>query len=155
MTTSTVAKINFAPREKQVVQGVADGQTVPEIALSLSIGAHTVAGYLKLAKLKIPGANSNPSIVAVSYATDSIPAPKLLDLTDLCLPGKQLDLVPLTAQGMRPKQMAGFLNRDIDVVRRDARDLMTNLQAKNPAHAVKRAWQYQLLTAEQVLAWYS
>ncbi|WP_327352752.1 hypothetical protein [Streptomyces sp. NBC_01304] len=158
--TSTVARVILAPRERQVLEGLADGSTLAAVALDLKVREGTAAGYLKLAKAKLYGMGDLAAALAVGYATEAITRPELLDPTALNLPEKQRDLVPLVAQGMRAVQMATKLNRPIGDVRRDGRDLMANLggtpdcpKIRNQAHLVTRAWQYQVLTADQVIAW--
>ncbi|MGW0844191.1 hypothetical protein ACWD26_29450 [Streptomyces sp. NPDC002787] len=151
--TTTLAKMRLAPREKQVVEGLADGSTLAEVALKLTIRDGTAAGYLKLAKRKLHGVSENSAALAVAYATGAIDEPESRDPEGLNLPEEQRDLLPLIAQGMSAFQMASELKRPVEVVRRDARELMANLQARNPAHTITRAWQYRLLTADQVLAW--
>ncbi|MET7802549.1 hypothetical protein [Streptomyces decoyicus] len=49
--------------------------------------------------------------------------------------------------------MATALKREVDIIRRDGRDLLMNLRARNRAHAITRAWQHQILTAGQVIEW--
>ncbi|MEV8020030.1 hypothetical protein AB0O76_27480 [Streptomyces sp. NPDC086554] len=153
MTTTTVARIILAPREQQVLEGLADGSTLAVVALTLKIREVTAAGYLKLAKRKLHGVSENAAALAVGYTVHAIARPELLDPEHLFLPLEQRQLVPFVARGMHSAQMATDLKRPADVVRRDGRNLMTNLGARNPAHVVTRAWQYQILTADQVISW--
>ncbi|MFF4543644.1 hypothetical protein ACFY1J_05265 [Streptomyces sp. NPDC001406] len=153
MTTTTVARITLAPREQQVLEGLADGSTLAVVALDLKIREGTAAGYLKLAKRKLYGMSENAAALAVAYTTEAITRPQLLDPEALFLPDDQRDLVPLLARGMAAAQMATELKRPVDIIRRDGRDLLTNLRARNRAHAIKRSWELQVLTAEQVVAW--
>ncbi|MBD2831803.1 hypothetical protein ID871_10105 [Streptomyces pratensis] len=152
MTTAT-ARIVLAPRERQIIEGLRDGSTLAAIAQDLTIREGTAAGYLKLAKRKLYGVSDNAAAIAVGYATEAIARPKSLDPDELCLSIEQRQLVPLVARGMRSAQMATELKRPVNIIRRDGRDLMSNLRAKNPAHVVTRAWQYQILTAERVISW--
>ncbi|GAU71128.1 hypothetical protein SSP35_28_00030 [Streptomyces sp. NBRC 110611] len=152
MTTS-VEKVILAPRERQVIKGLANGSTLAAVALNLKITKNTAASYLKNAKYKLRGVTENSAALAVAYATEAIDRPDLLAHEGLLLPCEQRELVPLIARGMRATQMAIKLKRSVDLTRRDARQLMANLQARNPAHLVTRSWQYQIITAEQVLAW--
>ncbi|MEV7383863.1 LuxR C-terminal-related transcriptional regulator [Streptomyces lydicus] len=151
--TTTVAKVILAPRERQVLEGLADGSMLAEVALSLTIREGTAAGYLKLAKRKLYGVSDTAAALAVAYATKAIDRPKLLDPESLYLPREQRDLVPLIAQEMTAAQMATALTREVDIIRRDGRDLLMNLHARSRAHAITRAWQYQILTAGQVIEW--
>ncbi|MEV1081951.1 hypothetical protein AB0I98_27490 [Streptomyces sp. NPDC050211] len=79
MTTTTVARIVLAPRERQILEGLADGNTLAAVALDLKIREGTGAGYLKLAKRKLHGVSENAAALAVGYATDAIARPDLLD----------------------------------------------------------------------------
>ncbi|MEU1273504.1 hypothetical protein [Streptomyces sp. NPDC005799] len=155
MTTTAVARIVLAPRERQVLEGLADGSTLAVVALDLKIREGTAAGYLKLAKRKLHGVGENAAALAVGYATEAITRPDLLDPAGLFLPREQRDLVPLIARGLTAAQILTELKprRTIDIIRRDGRDLMTNLGAKNRAHVITRAWEYEVLTADQVIAW--
>ncbi|MFG2141861.1 LuxR C-terminal-related transcriptional regulator [Streptomyces sp. NPDC048650] len=149
----TVAKVILAPRERQVLEGLADGSMIAEVALSLQIREGTASGYLKLAKRKLYGVRETAAALAVAYATKAIDRPNLLDPGSLYLPREQRELVPLIAQEMTAAQMATVLKREVDIVRRDGRELLGNLRARNRAHAITRAWTYQFLTVEQVIEW--
>ncbi|KPI06241.1 regulatory protein LuxR [Actinobacteria bacterium OK074] len=149
----TVARIVLAPREKHVLEGLADGGTLAEVALGLGIRPGTASDYLRTAKRKLRGADEDATALAIAYATLALDPPEPLELGELYIPRQQRDLVPLAVAGMRAADMAVELRRPVDVVRRDVRGLTANLRARSPAHLVKRAWQYRLVTAEQVLAW--
>ncbi|MFF5962799.1 LuxR C-terminal-related transcriptional regulator [Streptomyces collinus] len=153
MTTTTVARITLAPRERQVLEGLADGSTLAAVALNLQIREGTAAGYLKLAKRKLYGVSENAAALAVGYASQAITQPEMLAPDGLYVPREQREIVPLIARGMAAAQMATELKRPVDIVRRDGRELLQNLMAQNRAHAITRAWQYQLLTADQVITW--
>ncbi|MFI2353735.1 hypothetical protein ACH5AG_03415 [Streptomyces anulatus] len=150
---TTIARITLAPRERQIIEGLRDGSTIAVVAHGLKIREGTAAGYLKLAKRKLHGVSDNATAIAVGYATEAIDRPELLAPEGLYLPLAQRQLIPFIARGMRSAQMATELKRPVNIVRRDGRDLMTNLGSKNPAHIVTRAWQYQILTADQVISW--
>ncbi|MFI9078770.1 LuxR C-terminal-related transcriptional regulator [Streptomyces sioyaensis] len=151
--TRTIAKVILAPRERQVLEGLADGSMLAAVAQSLKIREGTAAGYLKLAKRKLSGVSETAAALAIAYATASIDRPKLLDPAALYLPREQRDLVPLIAREMTAMQMATALNREVDVIRQNGRELLANLQARNRAHAITQAWKYQILTADQVIKW--
>ncbi|MEV0982131.1 LuxR C-terminal-related transcriptional regulator [Streptomyces sp. NPDC049915] len=151
--TTTITKVVLAPRERQILEGLANGSTLADVAQRLVIREGTAAGYLKVAKRKLHGMGETPAAVAVAYATRAIEEPEPRDPGGLDLPAEQRDLVPLIAQGMSGIQMAAELKRPVEIVRRDARALMAALGARNPTHVVTRAWQYRLLTADQVGAW--
>lgn len=153
MTTTTTAKVVLAPRERQVLQGLAAGNTMAAVALDLKIRHGTAEGYLKLAKNKLH-VSETVSAVAVGYATEAIQRPPLLDPEALFLPHEQRDLLPLVAQGMAATQMAVELGRPVTDVRKDGRELLLSLQAHNRAHLITRAWQFRVLTAGQVIAWF-
>jgi len=151
--TTIVAKVILAPREQQVLEGLADGSMLAAVALRLQIREGTASGYLKLAKRKLHGVRETAAALAVAYATKAIDRPQLLDPESLYLAREQRDLVPLIAREMTSAQMATALKRDVDIIRRVGRDLLMNLRARNRAHAITRAWQYQILTAGQVIEW--
>ncbi|MGD6751957.1 hypothetical protein [Streptomyces sp. BH105] len=153
MTAPTVARIDLAPRERQVLEGLADGTPLSTVALNLKIRDSTARGYLKLAKRKLHGVTENSSALAVAYATEAITCPGLLDPEGLFLPREQRELVPLIGQGRSAGQMAVELKRPVAIVRRDGRDLMLNLRATNRAHVIRQAWAYQVLSANEVIAW--
>ncbi|MFE0257277.1 LuxR C-terminal-related transcriptional regulator [Streptomyces sp. NPDC059010] len=151
--TVTIPKIRLAPREREVVEGMADGSTLTEVAADLLIKPGTASGYLKLAKTKLHGMREIEAAIAVGYATNTITHPDALDPDRLTVPKEQLDLVPLIGQGKTSAQIAVELKRGLGVIRCDEQDLLANLGARNRAHAIKRAWQYRILTAQQVIAW--
>ncbi|MER7986471.1 LuxR C-terminal-related transcriptional regulator [Streptomyces noursei] len=153
MRTTTVARVTLAPRERQVLEGLADGSTLAAVALRLSIREGTASGYLKFAKRKLYGVSENAAALAVGYTTEAISRPPLLDPETLFLPDNQRDIVPLLALGMTAAHMAAELKQPVHIIRRDGRDILTNLRARNRVHAVKRSWELQLLTAEQVTTW--
>ncbi|WP_149180495.1 LuxR C-terminal-related transcriptional regulator [Streptomyces sp. TRM49041] len=155
MKTTTITKVVLTPRERQVLEGLATGDALAVVARDLKIREGTAAGYLKLTKNKLHGASETAAAVAVGYATEAITRPALLDPGMLFLPREQRDLVPLIARGMAAAQMATELDRPVTDVRADGRELLATLQARNRSHLVTRAWQFQVLTAGQVIAWLS
>lgn len=149
---STIVK-TLTVRERQVLEGLADGSTLAAVAFDLAIRQSTATGYLRLAKRKLGGVSENAAALAIGYATDAISCPELLSPEELRVPAEQRELVPLIAQGMTAMQMATQLKRPLPLVRRDTRHLLQAVLARNPAHLVTRAWQTRLLTAEHVMAW--
>jgi DNA-binding CsgD family transcriptional regulator len=116
VTTTTVAKVILAPRERQVLEGLADGSTLAAVALNLKVREGTAADYLKLAKRKLYGVSENAAALAVGYATEAIDRPTLLEPDALVLPREQRDLVPLIARGMTAAQMATELKRPVAII---------------------------------------
>ncbi|EST31697.1 hypothetical protein [Streptomyces niveus] len=170
MTTKTMVRVILAPRKRQVVEGLADGSTLATVARNLMIRQGTASGYLSVAKRKLHGVSENNAALAVAYASQSITRPELLDPETLNLPREQRDLVPLVARGMTVAQMvtelkpsprtrpvrpeaAGTGGPAVAIIRRNVGELTASLQARNRAHLITRAWQYQILTADQVTAW--
>ncbi|MEE1797522.1 LuxR C-terminal-related transcriptional regulator [Streptomyces sp. JV176] len=151
--TEAVARVILAPRERQVVEGLTDGSTLAEVALDLQIREGTAAGYLKMAKNKLHGVSETAAAIAVGYAVRAITHPPLLDPETLYVPREQRDLVPLIARGMVAAQMATELSRPVTDVRADGRELLTNFGARNRNHLITRTWQFQILTADEVIAW--
>ncbi|MFD6989392.1 LuxR C-terminal-related transcriptional regulator [Streptomyces sp. NPDC059943] len=164
--TTTIVRVILAPRERQVVEGLADGSTLSTVARNLKIRQGTASGYLKFAKRKLHGVSENAAALAVGYTTGAITRPDLLAPETLDLPREQRDLVPLIARGMTIAQMATELKQSpgthpvkpagaasVTMLRRNIGELTANLQARNRAHLITRAWQYQILTADQVTAW--
>ncbi|MFE6031015.1 helix-turn-helix domain-containing protein [Streptomyces niveus] len=152
MTTKTIGRVILAPRERQVVEGLADGSTLATVARNLKIREVTAAGYLRLGKRKLHGVSENAAALAVGYATQAITRPELLDPEGLDLSREQRNLVPLIARGMTTAQMVPELRQPVQIIRRYGRELQQSLSAKNRAHVVTRAWQYQVLTADHVIA---
>ncbi|MER5971665.1 LuxR C-terminal-related transcriptional regulator [Streptomyces sp. NPDC002055] len=152
-TTRTVAKVSLAPREQQVLAGLANGSALGVVARSLEISEGTASGYLKTAKRKLHCVRETPTAVAVGYTTNAITRPPLLDPEALFLPREQRHLVPLIARGAGAEQMAAELDRPVAEVRADGRALLTSLRARTRSHLVTRAWQFGILTADQVIAW--
>ncbi|MGW3952906.1 LuxR C-terminal-related transcriptional regulator [Streptomyces sp. NPDC004752] len=152
MTTTTAAKISLARREQQVLQGMAAGNPLGAVAGELRIREGTAAGYLKQAKNKLHGVSVTAAAVAVGYATGAIAQPPLLNLASLSVPRAQCDLVSLIARGLTTAQMAADLKQPVNVVRADGRALLTVLGARNRAHLITRAWQFRILSADQVIA---
>ncbi|MFI6697132.1 LuxR C-terminal-related transcriptional regulator [Streptomyces sp. NPDC050433] len=150
--TTTIVRVILAPRERQVVEGLADGSTLADVARNLKIQEGTATGYLQLAKRKLHGVSDNAAALAVAYATQAITRPELLDTRAIDLPREQRDLVPLIARGMTATQMVPELKQSVDIIRRHGRELQKSLRATNRAHVVTRAWQYQVLTADRVIA---
>jgi len=153
VTTTTVATVVLARRERQVLEGVAAGDALDVIARRLVIEVGTARSYLKLARYKLYGVSDSVFAVALGYATEAITRPPLLDPKSLCLPREQNAVVPLIAQGMAAAQMATLLDRPVNTVRADCREVLKTLHARNRPHLVTRVWQYQCLTADQVIAW--
>ncbi|MFI7095392.1 endonuclease/exonuclease/phosphatase family protein [Streptomyces lydicus] len=126
----------------------------------------------------VPGADGGPPAAGPGRdPRPATPGPSLLyrsrrDQADVHLPGRdpahreagrrgtphhlsreQRALVPLIAQEMTAAQMATALKPEVGIIRRNGRKLLMNLRARNRAHAITRAWQYQILTAGQVIEW--
>ncbi|WP_432097652.1 LuxR C-terminal-related transcriptional regulator [Streptomyces sp. bgisy100] len=148
-----MARVFLAPREQQVLEGLAVGSALGAVARSLKISEGTASGYLKTAKRKLHGVRETPTAVAVGYTTNAITRPPLLDPEALFLPREQRDMVPLIARGAGVERMATELERPVAEVRADGRALLASLRAHNPCHLITRAWQFEILTADQVIAW--
>ncbi|MFF1420615.1 LuxR C-terminal-related transcriptional regulator [Streptomyces sp. NPDC058280] len=148
-----ITRVFLAPREQQVLEGLAAGDTLAAVAQDLKIREGTAASYLRQAKSKLHGVSETPVAIAVGYATRAIPHPPLLDPETLYLPREQRALVPLIARGMGPAEMATELDLPVTDIRSDGRELLTNLGARNRTHLITRAWQFQILTADQVATW--
>ncbi|MFD3422435.1 hypothetical protein [Streptomyces decoyicus] len=150
--TATVPRVCLAAEEVQVVEGLADGITLPELPFRLAMPSATADRYLTSAKRKLH-VRENATAVATALAVEAIERPQPLDYVGPNLLDGQRALMPLFVQGMSAEEMADQLQRPLTVVRRDGRQLMRNVQAKNPSHLVKRLWRYRLVSTERVLAW--
>ncbi|MFJ4800133.1 LuxR C-terminal-related transcriptional regulator [Streptomyces murinus] len=153
MTTTIVTTAKLSPRERQVLQGIAAGDSLPFIAQRLEVEYNTVASYAKRAKFKLRCVKDVGAAVAVGYATGAISPPPLLEAGALLVPREQRVLLPLVARGMRATQMASELKWPIKVVRATERALFVALDARSRPHLVTRAWERRMLTAEQVVSW--
>ncbi|MGW6605421.1 LuxR C-terminal-related transcriptional regulator [Streptomyces sp. NPDC055036] len=148
-----IDSIDLAPRERQVLERVANGVELFDVALDLSIGRGTAASYLQSARKKLHGVRSTRAAVAVGIVTRAITAPTLLDPGELSLPRPQLEIALLKAQGMSLSQIATTLDRPRTEVNADGIKLSAALDARNDNHLVTRMWALWVLDAEQVAKW--
>ncbi|MEU2875969.1 LuxR C-terminal-related transcriptional regulator [Streptomyces sp. NPDC007070] len=155
MTAPTTTKVALSPQEKQVLEGLAAGDSTADIARRLEIRHSTVGDFLKTARIKLHGACDSVAAVAAGFATGAIGRPPLLDPEAVFVSREQRELVPLIARGLSAEQVAAELKppRPVADVRADARELLSSLGARNRCHLVTRAWQYRLLTEDRVSAW--
>ncbi|MFF8387761.1 LuxR C-terminal-related transcriptional regulator [Streptomyces kanasensis] len=153
MSATTALKIPLAPRERQLLEALADGSTLAAAAEHIGLREMTAKGYLQHAKEKLGGMRRTAAAIATAYATKSITPPDLLDVEGLCISREQRVLVPLVVRGERTAEIAAAVRRPAALVSEDIRGLMAALGARNSAHLAKLAWQYRLLTREEVLAW--
>ncbi|MEV7090122.1 LuxR C-terminal-related transcriptional regulator [Streptomyces sp. NPDC093085] len=153
MTSRTLTRVILTPRERQVLQGLSDGNPLAAVALGLNIRENTAAGYLKLAKSKLHGAHKTTEAIAIGYATRAIALPPPLCPETLRIPDQERDLIPLIARGLGSAEMATELDQPVPRVRADGRALLKNLNARNRNHLVTRAWQAQILTPDLVTTW--
>ncbi|GHG95371.1 LuxR C-terminal-related transcriptional regulator [Streptomyces rubradiris] len=154
MTTTAATMISLSPRERQVLERLATGDTVAMVGQDLRLSEGTVVSYLRNAKDKLYGVSETEAAVAIGLALEVIARPPLEDPEQLFMPREQRDLVPYIARGMTAEQMAAQLRRPVTDVRADSRDLLSTLNARNRPHLITRSWQFRLLTAEQVIKWY-
>lgn len=152
--TTAMMRVVLSPRERQVLECLATGDTLATVAQDLGINDSTARSYLRQAKAKLYGVSETVAAVAVGYATEAITRPPLRDPDALFMPREQRALVPYIARGMSAAQMAAELRRPVSDVRADGRELRRTLNARNQPHLITLAWQYRVLTAEQVIAWF-
>lgn len=151
MNLSTIDR-SLSPRERKVLERVAGGASLGQIVEELDIREGTVMGYLKAAKVKLHGVKMTPSAVAVGYATQSISRPQLT--TEALTLSRDLRLlVPLIAMGWSLAEIASWRRLKVYKVQSDCHRLHTILQARSRPHMVTRAWQYKILTEQQVTEW--
>ncbi|MFJ9434891.1 DUF6415 family natural product biosynthesis protein [Streptomyces sp. NPDC101490] len=153
-TVTPLQPVILAPQERQVLEGLADGTGIDQVAFTLSITSGTASGYVKSARAKLgPWAPDVPSALAVSYAIEAITAPVLRRRDEIYVSGERQALIPLIAQGLPSPQIALALGRPIQEVRADCRGLRIDVDARNNAHLISRAFEFQLLTAADVAGW--
>ncbi|MFF5719275.1 DUF6415 family natural product biosynthesis protein [Streptomyces buecherae] len=153
MSTNKPPAIHLAPRERAVLQGLADGLLISEVARSLGISDGTADGYLRSARRRLHEVRDTPPAVAIAYAHAALDPPPPQDRKRLFLPHDRRYLVPLLAQGMTAPQISRNLSLPLEDVRQEAREALRGVGARNRAHFVKQAWAYRLLTTQHVLDW--
>ncbi|MER5301333.1 LuxR C-terminal-related transcriptional regulator [Streptomyces lasiicapitis] len=144
MTVNT-ATVSFTSREKDVVQGLAEGLTDHAIARRLNRKPSTVRHYIATAMKKV-GANRQAALVNYAYDLGLIRPPVREDSTAYVSP-QQRELIPLIVRGLTLDQIAAETHTTSARARRDVRRLMKALDAETRAHVVTRARQYGLLKA--------
>ncbi|MFF8618240.1 LuxR C-terminal-related transcriptional regulator [Streptomyces sp. NPDC015350] len=137
-------------REKQLVELLADGKPVPQIADALGIARRAAAGSYTVAESML-GVSGEAALVDEAYRAKEVsrPEPGPSDSIMVVLPDEQRRVLTLVAKGLTAPQMAEVLGWTVALVRRCARDLLVTLGATNGPNMIKRAWQLGLLTAEE------
>lgn len=151
--TITSIRVALGPRERQVMEGLAAGDTLTEVAEKLGISYGTAQGYRKLAKRKLFGVSEAVAAVAAAYAADAIARPELVSAGAPRVSASQRTLIPLIAQGMTAAQMATKVRRPVDDVRADALELRETVGARNACHLITVLWQHEMITADEVATW--
>ncbi|MFB7085736.1 LuxR C-terminal-related transcriptional regulator [Streptomyces sp. NPDC056296] len=152
MITTTI-RVALGPRERQVLEGLAAGDTLMQVARDLGISYGTAQSYRKVAKEKLFGVSEAVAAVAAGYAANAISRPPLLSVDAPRVSASQRLLIPLIARGMTSAQMATEVRRPVDDVRADALDLRETVGARNTCHLITLLWQHQLVTADEVTRW--
>lgn len=140
----------LSSREQEVLRQLAYGNTLRQVAGILRIKEGAAQFRLRTAKAKLHGVRTTSTAIAVGYATRSLPRPPILGRLIRNFPDELRVLVPVIAQGKSAKQIASHFSMSIVEVRADCHRLLTSLQAKNRPHMITRAWQYQILTEQQI-----
>ncbi|MGW4345246.1 LuxR C-terminal-related transcriptional regulator [Streptomyces sp. NPDC004690] len=155
MTAPTTTTVALSPQVKQVLEGLAAGDSTADIARRLEIRHSTVGDFFKTARIKLHGAYDSVAAGAAGFATGAIGRPPLLAPDAVSVSREQRELVLLIARGLSAEQIAAELKppRPVADVRAGARELLSSLGVRNRCHLVTRAWQYQLLTDDRVTAW--
>lgn len=141
--SADVATVSFTRRERQVVQGLADGLTDHEIASRLRLSLATVRRYMTTAKRKV-GVTERVALVDRSYGLGLIRSPACEPDTVYLTP-QHRELLSLVVKGLSKTQIAVDMRRPPSHVRRATLQLMKALGARTRTHVVTRARQYGLL----------
>ncbi|MGV9883024.1 LuxR C-terminal-related transcriptional regulator [Streptomyces sp. NPDC003006] len=134
---------SYTRREKQVVQGLAEGLTDHEIAHRLNREVRTVRHHITWAAKKV-GAKGQVRLVDCSYSQGLL-TPPASEIHTIYVPDQLRELIPLVARGMKGTRIAIETNRAPVHSNRDIRQLMQILRARTRPHLVTRALQYGLL----------
>jgi DNA-binding CsgD family transcriptional regulator len=140
---TTKQALALSDRQREVMAELASGKLMSEVATALTMTVNTVRSHLNEVRGKL-GARELPALVHCAYRTGALPRPA----PDPHRPDISLDqwaVLHHIAAGRTARQMTTELRRPLTVVRKDARDLLDLLQARNPGHAISRAWQLGML----------
>ncbi|MEU0663935.1 response regulator transcription factor [Streptomyces lavendulocolor] len=140
--SATTQVRTLSSRERQVVQGLANGLIVPLIARQLGLSPQTVNSYCLAAKVKF-NVRKAAALVHAAYEAGEIPEPASAPVA-VPLPDGQRALLPLIAQGKSAPQMAAELARPVTDVRNDVRSMMSALGVEQQPHLITRARQLGL-----------
>ncbi|MFE0130172.1 LuxR C-terminal-related transcriptional regulator [Streptomyces sp. NPDC059037] len=130
-------------RQREIIQLLAQGASMPEAAAEFSLSRSTVESYVDRVKEAF-GPRELPALLHVLYERDVL-APSELTGPSPDLSPEQQAILRRIAQGESAARMATELRRPVTDVRRDARALLKTLGARNPAHAITRGWAMGLL----------
>ncbi|WP_030777591.1 LuxR C-terminal-related transcriptional regulator [Streptomyces sp. NRRL S-920] len=144
MSADTVTT-SFTRRERQVVQGLAEGLTDHEIARRLNRKTATIRRHITAASKKV-GAKGQVGLVNCSYALGLL-RPPASEGGAVYVPPQLRELIPLIVQGLSAMKIAEETNRAPSRIHRDTKRLMHILRARTRPHIVTRARQYGLLKA--------
>ncbi|MFI9040883.1 LuxR C-terminal-related transcriptional regulator [Streptomyces sp. NPDC053726] len=147
LQVTTASTACLTPRQHDVVRLLADGLLPAQIADTLNLRTTTVREYKDVAAHRL-GVHGTPALVQAAYESGALGQPEPAPDADdgpICLPDTQREVLALLAKGMTVGEMADHLHWPEHVVRKDARSLIAALGAKNPAHAITRAWQLGFL----------
>ncbi|MFD6435875.1 LuxR C-terminal-related transcriptional regulator [Streptomyces venezuelae] len=130
-------------REKQVIQGLAEGLTDRVIAKSLNRKPSTVRHYIGTAQKKV-GATGRASLVNSVYDLGLLRL-NVHEHRSADVPQQERELIPLLARSLTIRQMADETRRTPSQVARSIGQLMEILDARTRAHLMTRARQHGLL----------
>nr|BAE95486.1 putative regulatory protein [Streptomyces kanamyceticus] len=137
--------ISFTTREREVVQGLAEGRYVYEIAHLLRLKENTVKHYITVASRTL-GVRGRTVVVDRAYELGLIRQPDREQGT-LDLMPRHLEVLPLLAQSLTRVQIGLLTGRSKEQVTRDINGLMAELGARTRPHVVTLARMYGLPTA--------
>ncbi|MFH8991464.1 LuxR C-terminal-related transcriptional regulator [Streptomyces sp. NPDC017940] len=143
--TVNASTVSFTSRERQVVQGLAEGLTDRVIARRLNRKPGTVRHHISTAKKKV-GAKGQAALVDCSYDLGLIRLPALEHGT-VHLPPEQRNLITLLTRSLTNGEIAAEIHRSPAQVGVYVRRLMWVLDAQSRAHVVTRARQHGLRQA--------
>lgn len=144
MRPRTITDERLSARQREVLDGIAQGLTPAEVATNLQIAEGTVKVYLQHIAGKL-GTTERAAMVHAAYTCGELPAPGRVQWGQADLSLDQMAVLHRLAAGSTVVQVAKELRRPLHAVRRDAREALTALGAANAPQAIRRCWQLGIL----------
>ncbi|MEU4896222.1 hypothetical protein AB0B12_26300 [Streptomyces sp. NPDC044780] len=145
VTSQPSGRLGLSAREREALQLIAGGMTPTKAAAEMGVGTSRVHECLQFALVKL-GTPERSGAVHRAYLLGELPPPERTDDgADLALSAAQHEALRGLADGQDLAWIAANGGVRVDVVRRDMRALMTMVNARTPAHLIRRGWEIGLL----------